>query len=285
MNVGGQIIVQVAQGAGQVDFVVDTNGYYGSTPPTRRNRSRSRSNFAGHDQHNELQALALTAVFANQPLRASCGIGVCGKAPGIGHGFGQHGVRNQLGRLGFADGRYQSDGRANVTERYEQRPGGSRRPWPMAPARRARPGCTRTRRDGAPLTLPGAPFRQLECVGDSQTVFGVLGVSSVAFGVSGYLVQRIRRCSSRKAFWEQPPAPPSMRRPVHGESLLETLAPRGEALRRATSRRTRKKVILYSSIEGRTVDTYFRGTAAAVNHEASHRGARRIFASSPMRTG
>ncbi len=34
LNGSGQIIVQVAQGAGQVDFVVDTNGYYASTPAT-----------------------------------------------------------------------------------------------------------------------------------------------------------------------------------------------------------------------------------------------------------
>ena len=31
LNGSGQIIVQVAQGAGQVDFVVDVNGYYTAT--------------------------------------------------------------------------------------------------------------------------------------------------------------------------------------------------------------------------------------------------------------
>ena len=31
LNLSGQIIVQVAQGAGQVDFIVDTNGYYTAT--------------------------------------------------------------------------------------------------------------------------------------------------------------------------------------------------------------------------------------------------------------
>ncbi len=34
LNVSGQIWVQVAQGAGQIDFVVDTNGYFGSSPAT-----------------------------------------------------------------------------------------------------------------------------------------------------------------------------------------------------------------------------------------------------------
>ena len=37
LTVGGQIIVQVAQGAGQVDFVVDTNGYYGTSPANQQN--------------------------------------------------------------------------------------------------------------------------------------------------------------------------------------------------------------------------------------------------------
>src|SRR4029077_10054451 len=37
LNGSGQIIVQVAQGAGQVDFIVDTNGYYSSTPGNLEN--------------------------------------------------------------------------------------------------------------------------------------------------------------------------------------------------------------------------------------------------------
>src|SRR5262249_27678833 len=37
LNGSGQIIVQVAQGAGQIDFVVDINGYFSPTPATLGN--------------------------------------------------------------------------------------------------------------------------------------------------------------------------------------------------------------------------------------------------------
>lgn len=37
LNGSGAIVVQVAQGAGQVDFIVDTNGYYSTTPANAQN--------------------------------------------------------------------------------------------------------------------------------------------------------------------------------------------------------------------------------------------------------
>ncbi len=65
LDVSGEIIVQVAQGAGQVDFVVDTNGYYGITPATVSNFFKIENNSPG---------LSIQAINDSTTCFGPCGI-------------------------------------------------------------------------------------------------------------------------------------------------------------------------------------------------------------------
>ncbi len=304
LNASGQIIVQVAQGAGQIDFVVDTNGYYPNTDSTHLLNVGEMFQIASNNAGTPVILGVNTNTSANSTgvrgLALSTtggGIGVWGQHFGSGWGvygfspsgigaFGQsntglgveglstdyNGVWAQatnwdaLAAFGGRDGGYLQGARHGVIGVSTATTGivygvdGSS----ASPAN----GSAGVRGfDSSGYSPAGAPNGQAGVFGTSQTTFGVVGTSRYA-GVYGQLMNGADALIAYGLLGT-----------TFGTAADTTTGPWGVFSAGnfgATGTKhfvephpsDPKKVILYSSIEGRTVDNFFRGTARFVNHEA-----------------
>jgi hypothetical protein len=272
------IIVQVNQGAGSVDFVVDVFGYYGPTPANAANYFTLTNNSGSY-----------TMYLTN--LSTSCG-GDCGLVSNTNAGNAISGYANQttpgaFGVGGFStnyngvwasstnqDGLFATGGRDGVFAqgvRYGvigNSTGASALTYgvigDISTTNTGSAGVLGRDTSGYTPSTNGGPIGVL---GNSQNGFGVLGQSryisvygqlrsgtdvNLSFGLLGTTFGTA--ADSTTGPWA-----------VFAGGTFGATGAKHFVEPHATDP---KKVVLYSSLEGREVGTYFRGTASIVNHEA-----------------
>jgi hypothetical protein len=285
LNGSGQIVVKVNQGGGSLQFVVDVNGYYASTPATATDYFSVINSglYAVYGETSNTDAFAagvygrVTAGPANGVFGESVSpidgtAGVFGRATAsTGNNSGVAGQTNSAtdGARGvFGVATATTGVTTGVRGHTNSTTAGARGVWGRAQAG-----------SGATYGVEGFTFSSTDgtagvfgaALSTTGAVIGVLGVSQSTtggFGVAGSLQNTAGGQIAVGALGS-----------ATGIALDSTGGPWGVFAGGNLGATGTKhfvephpsdptKVILYSSLEGREVGTYFRGTARVVNHQA-----------------
>ena len=237
------IFFRVQQGGGSIDFTIDVNGYYASTPASSSNYfSVVNSGLNAIYGQTSSTASGSSAVFGN--AQASTGL--------ISGVWGQTNSTTSFARgiLGFASA---TSGEATYGV--------------LGVTLSAAYGAAGVFGfDGTGLVAAGTSL-SAGVHGESQTHVGVLGRSTLA-GALGVLYSTAGVALGEGLLGTTFGTAPDMTTGPWAVFAMGNLGAFGTKHFVEPHPEDPNKVILYSSIEGRTVDTYFRGTARFVNREA-----------------
>ena len=252
------IVVRVEQGGGSVDFTVDVNGYYTGGVLSADEALFLQGNLGGP-----------TIVGVNLSAAAGLTCGVGGEIDGIGNtGAGVIGLQTSTtglnsGVLGInlstTEGAAGVFGLANATRgNVIGVLGVSASDFPDAAGVKG-------------VDLSGEPafigYVHAGVRGDSRTGVGVFGVSQY-IGVWGEVFSTAGSPLAMGVLGSSTGVAPDMMQPPWAVFAFGNLGANGTKHFVEPHPSDPRKVILYSSLEGREVGTYFRGTARVVNREA-----------------
>jgi hypothetical protein len=280
----GQIFFQVNQGGGSIDFTIDVNGYYASTPATATDYFSVINSglYAIYGQTSNTGAFAAgvygratagpaQGVFGETTSTTDGTAGVFARATaGVGNSVGVAGQTNSA--TDGADGVF---GVATATTGLTNGVRGHTNSTTNGAAgvfgnnatsgqTYGVQGLTRSTTDGTAGVFGGA-------ISTTGMVIGVLGVSQSqvnGFGVAGAIVDSAGNPIVAGALGAASGIAGDLTSGQWGVFAQGNLGATGTKHFVEPHPSDPTKVILYSSLEGREVGTYFRGTSRIVNHQA-----------------
>jgi len=255
LGAGGAITV--IAGVSGTDLILDTNGYYASTPAASSNFFSVINSglYAIYGQTSNTSALA-AGVYGT--VTAGMANGVFGNSSST-----SDGTAGVFGLAAATTGK--SFGVAGETDSASN---GTRGVWGVATATT---GTTTGVRGDTLSTATNARGVFGVAQATTGTVFGVLGVTASTtggIGVAGQLQNSAGAAIASGALGSSFGVASDSTGPPWGVFAAGNLGAMGTKHFVEPHPSDPSKVILYSSLEGREVGTYFRGTARVVNHQA-----------------
>jgi hypothetical protein len=285
LNGSGQIVFQVNQGGGSIDFTIDVNGYYASTPATATNYFSVKNSglyaISGETSNTDPFAAGVYGRATAGPAQGVFGeslspnngtAGVFGRATattGISSGVAgetDSTTNNARGVFGVATAttgvNYGVRGHTNSTTNNAS--GVFGRAQAASGVTYGVQGLTFSATDATAGVFGGA-------VSTTGQVIGVLGASQSlvsGFGVAGALIDTGGNPTVIGVLGAATGVAADLTGPPWGVFAAGNLGATGTKHFVEPHPSDPAKVIVYSSLEGREVGTYFRGTSRIVNHQA-----------------